>query len=154
MFKTHAPNSAHRAIHVTCVPIALDLQSVQPDRAGKRVSVWEQKWASIGAKMCRKHCTISRLHRFRFFSDDITPTVYWLDYRKLNLSVSFREEVNWSWNYWKWRVKMSGHWGKYGTDNGHVYIDQGLYAIYLVEFAFAACMLINHDHWYFDNNNK
>ena len=41
MFKMHAPNSAHHAIHVNCVLIALHLQSVQPDRAGERV--WEQK---------------------------------------------------------------------------------------------------------------
>ena len=66
---------------------------------------------------------IARLHRFRFFSADITPTVlvYWLDYRKLNVSVSFREELNW-WNYWKWRVKLSGYWGKYGTYISQIYL--------------------------------
>ena len=74
MFKTHAPNSTHPAIHVNCV-----LQSVQPDRAGY----------GNGSKSERSRCkkcvrNIARLHRCRFCSADITPTVYWLDYRKVN----------------------------------------------------------------------
>ena len=34
VFKTHAPKSAHHAIHVNCVLIGLHLRLVQPDRAG------------------------------------------------------------------------------------------------------------------------
>ena len=34
VFKTHAPKSAHHAIHVNCVLIGLHLRSVQPNRAG------------------------------------------------------------------------------------------------------------------------
>ena len=34
VFKTHAPKSAHHAIHVNCVLSGLHLRLVQPDRAG------------------------------------------------------------------------------------------------------------------------
>ena len=96
VFKMHAPISAHHAIHVNCVLIALLLQSVQPDRAGEQG--WE-KWASIGAKMCWKHCAITwhSLLLCWYHSNSVDWTIgNWI------CQVSFREEVNW-WNYWKWK---------------------------------------------------
>ena len=48
-----------------------------------------------GSKSERARCkkcvgNIARLHRFRFCSADITPTVYWLDYRKVNFVSLFK----------------------------------------------------------------
>ena len=82
VFKTHAPKSAHHAIHVNCVLIGLHLRLVQPDRAGYGNG---SMMSENGYKKFVK--IIARLHRFRFCSADMTPWlfawVYWLDYRQV-----------------------------------------------------------------------
>ena len=112
MFKALAPNSAHHAIHVNCVLIGLYLQLSSPTKPATRMGA---KVSERGTKKCVGN--IARLHRFRFCSADITPTVYWLDYRQVNFVSLFkkREEVNWL-NYWKCStVKLSENQSKYGT---------------------------------------
>ena len=78
VFKALAPNSAHHAIHVNFV-VYWASPAIGPARQS-RLRKWEQnerEWVQKFVKI------IARLHRFRFCSADITPWVYWLDYRQV-----------------------------------------------------------------------
>ena len=84
VFKTHAPKSAHHEnprIHEN--PRELRTYRASPaigPARQSRLRKWEhneREWVQKFVKI------IARLHRFRFCSADMTPWVYWLDYRQV-----------------------------------------------------------------------
>ena len=101
MFKTHAPNSAHHAIHVNCILIGAS-PAIGPARQS-RLREWEQKWASKVQKMCRKHCTITSLLLLQ------------CGYHTNSVLIGLNKIGKWILSVWKCRVKLSENRGKYGT---------------------------------------
>ena len=78
VFKTHAPKSAHHAIHMNCILIGLHLRLVQPDRAGYgNGSIMSENRYKNFSKSLRDYIA------FAFAVHDMTPWVYWLDYTQV-----------------------------------------------------------------------
>ena len=109
MFKTHAPNSL--ITQSTWIAYLLGFtcnRSSPTEPASENGSKSERARCKNASETLRDYITFAFAVRISHQQCIDWTIGEWI------LSVSLREEVNWL-NYWKWRVKLSENWDKYGT---------------------------------------